>query len=82
MIAQGNGNDALELLKRTRILIRKINNTKEKMGMKSLIYNSIACVYREIKENKLAVYYIEKAIGLAKLANKIENLGIIYLNSI
>jgi len=80
LLSKGKHKQAIELLSKAKSLTKKLQDNQEEMVLKSLIYNSIACVYREKLEVKLAQYYVEKAISLAKLADTTENLSIIYLN--
>jgi len=80
LLCKGKHEIAIELLKKAKSLAKVIQDDKEKIVLKSLIYNSIACVYREKLEVKFAQYYVEKAISLAKLTGTNENLSIIYLN--
>jgi hypothetical protein len=80
LLSKGKHNQAIELLRKAKSLAKKLHDNHEKMALKSLIYNSIACVYREKLEVKLAQYYVEKAISLAKLADTTENLSVTYLN--
>ena len=72
---------ALKLLIKAKTLLRRVYDKQKRTTLKSLICNSIACVYRETKNIELAEYYVEKALALNKLSQTHENLGTIYINA-
>lgn len=72
---------ALKLLHRTESLIKKLDDEALKNSLKSLTYNSMACIYKETKQLQNALDCLEKAISLGIKSGEKGNLGVSYLNA-
>ena len=81
LLCLGKQKTSLKLLKKAEQLIKTDGEAKQIFApSRILIYNTMACLYKDMNRLTLALSNLEKAIEIAKSFNVLESMGITYLN--